>query len=103
MLRHYREDKFTASGGRPEAFETSRDVNGLQYELQFTETKRAAERKRAEQLAAELGGVRAELDRVRASLGAAGKAAGAGAASPKGAAAHRAALHAWGDENAGQA
>ena len=41
-------EKFVAAGGAAAAFDAQRDVTGLQYELQFTETKRAAERKRAE-------------------------------------------------------
>ena len=40
-------------------------MTGLQYELQFTETKRAAERKRAEQLALDLGKARKELESLR--------------------------------------
>ena len=57
--------KFVAAGGSAAAFDAQRDVTGLQYELQFTETKRAAERKRAEQLALDLGKVRKELESLR--------------------------------------
>ena len=56
-MQPYVKEKFVAAGGKPEAFDTNRDVSGLQYELQFTETKRAAERKRAEALALDLGKV----------------------------------------------
>ena len=57
--------KFVAAGGSAAAFDAQRDVTGLQYELQFTETKRAAERKRAEQLALDLGKARKELESLR--------------------------------------
>lgn len=57
--------KFVAAGGSATAFDAQRDVTGLQYELQFTETKRAAERKRAEQLALDLGKARKELESLR--------------------------------------
>ena len=57
--------KFVAAGGSAAAFDAQRDVTGLQYELQFTETKRAAERKRAEQLALDLGKAMKELESLR--------------------------------------
>jgi centromeric protein E len=67
-------DKFAQAGGDPEKFDAARDVNGLRYELQYTETKRAAERKRAEGLALELGKAQRELEGLkRAALGSANK------------------------------
>jgi chromosome segregation ATPase len=77
-------EKFVAAGGAAAAFDAQRDVTGLQYELQFTETKRAAERKRAEQLSSDLGKARKELESLRGDgprgLGGAGNNANAAAA-----------------------
>ena len=77
-------EKFVAAGGAAAAFDAQRDVTSLQYELQFTETKRAAERKRAEQLSSDLGKARKELESLRGDgprgLGGAGNNANAAAA-----------------------
>ena len=77
-------EKFVAAGGAAAAFDAQRDVTGLQYELQFTETKRAAERKRAEQLSSDFGKARKELESLRGDgprgLGGAGNNANAAAA-----------------------
>jgi len=77
-------EKFVAAGGAPDAFDTGRDVSGLQYEVQFIETKRAAERRRAEGLAQDLSAARLELEGLRRQCGGEMGRGGMGGAVPLG-------------------
>ena len=62
-------EKFVAGGGSAAAFDAARDVDGLEYDVRFAESRRAAERKRAEQLALDLGKAQRELERARRAAG----------------------------------
>ena len=62
-------EKFVAGGGSAAAFDAARDVDGLEYGVRFAESRRAAERKRAEQLALDLGKAQRELERARRAAG----------------------------------
>ena len=58
-------ERFAAAGGAAEAFEGAKEVEDLRYELRLAETKRVAERKRAELLSLELGKAQRALERER--------------------------------------